>query len=109
MAGMFDDWHAIHWILLGLLAFLYVVSCLRVGMRMSAIGKNGVMWFFITLVLTFIPALIVLRLRARTTASPRIFTEARRCPHCGEVLTGADAYGEQCPRCRMQIGDGDVA
>ncbi|MFP3937222.1 MAG: hypothetical protein ACLFVW_02690 [Phycisphaerae bacterium] len=109
MSDMFDDWYAIHWILLGVLALLYVVSCARVGMRMAAIGRNGVMWFFITMFLTFIPALVILRRRSKAAASSRMFSDVRRCPHCGEVLTGADAYGDRCPSCRMRLGNGDVA
>ncbi|MGC9454975.1 MAG: hypothetical protein ACP5HU_08920 [Phycisphaerae bacterium] len=109
MSRMFNEWHAIHWILLVLLAFLYVVSCVRVAMRMAAVGRNGVMWFFITMFLTFLPALIILKRRSKAAAAPRMFTEARRCPHCGEVLSGADAYSDRCPRCHMHLGNGDVA
>jgi hypothetical protein len=106
---MFDDWQPIHWILLCVLAVMYVLSCARVAMRMQAIGRSGVLWFFITLFLTFLPALIVLRRRSRAMPTARMFTDARRCPHCSEVLTGEEASGRRCPRCKMPLGEGDVA
>lgn len=108
MGVMFETWHAIHWILLALLVILYLVSCLRVAARMGAIGRNPVLWFLLTLVLTFLPALIVLRRHSRTASMFGGFADATRCPHCSEVLTGADACAERCPVCRMPLHEGDV-
>jgi hypothetical protein len=106
---MFDDLTVVHWILLGMLAVMYVLSCVRVAMRMHAIGRSGVMWFFITLCLTFVPALIVLRRRSRAMLTARMFTDARRCPHCSGVLTGEGAADGRCPHCNMPLREGDVA
>ncbi len=109
MAVMFDTWHVIHWILLALLVVLYVLSCIRVASRMGAIGKNPALWFLITLFLTFLPALIVLRRRSAAATATGMFSEAERCRHCSEVLTGSDAYADRCPACKMPLHDGDAA
>ncbi|MHC4981984.1 MAG: hypothetical protein ACYTF6_02310 [Planctomycetota bacterium] len=114
------------WVLIGCLAGLYLLTCVRVAMSARRLGQNPVLWFFITLFFTAIPAAIftsyhrikTIRPRARgnywadKTSEPsgRDGAEAiRRCRHCGEIITG---QGEElpdgtptCPKCGQTIDE----
>jgi hypothetical protein len=91
----------VQWFLIGALFVLYVITCVRVARQMRRIGKNPVVWFFVTFFFTAIPASVVflwrnfawLR-RGRTPAAGRFD---------GEDEQDADEATVRCPRCRRRI------
>ena len=100
-----------HWVFLGLIAAAYVGMCVRIARRVGRTGRNPVAWFFITLVLTAIPAGVVLLRRGASQPRPASEREPaeerlRRCPHCGGFLdcleSGPGAGPGICPHCGMK-------
>ena len=103
-----------YWIMLALVAAMYVLMCIRVARRMARIGRSGVAWFFISFFLTAIPAAGVLRQHNRQARAPAAGSAdhpARRCRHCGAVP--GDRVGPDepavCPRCGMKLEEETLA
>ena len=94
------------WVLMALLGVLYVVLCVRVAIRVGKAGHSAVMWFFITLIFTAIPAyLLVLRRWMRRAGAEANQSSPRRCRHCGGLLVDppSDGQGAVCPHCGMSL------
>lgn len=98
------------------IAVLYVITCVRIARRVkSATGRSAAVWFFITLVLTAVPAAIVLLRHYRRMKYPSRKQDLppRRCRHCGRVLTEKnldDVIDQQtCPHCGMKIDKDHLA
>jgi len=101
------------------LAALYLFTCYRVSRWARLTGRRPVLWFFLTLLFTALPAAVVHGLgqarRSGRAASNRGASrpERRRCPHCGaqfEPGRGRDAGAvPECPRCGMAIDDTHIA
>ena len=101
------------WWLVGLIA-AYVLLCVRVALRMKRIGRSPVAWFFITMLLTALPAAIVLLRHHKRQALQQPARESRpaslegplRCPHCGRVIVElVEAPGgiATCPQCGLPV------
>lgn len=106
----------IQWLLLTALAGMYLVTCYRVSRWARQTGRRPVLWFFVTLLCTAIPAAIIDHLdRLRASRPPEDSPERdepeknestgdlRCCPHCGarsEAATGPDSVSV-CPNCGM--------
>ena len=121
MYGLSD----LHWPLLGLLAGLYLFTCVRVAHQARRIGRNPVAWFFITLFLTAIPATIIF-VRDQSSAQRRsgggggCANDASggqeraisRCPHCQYMISPAErdtsAGVTVCPRCELPIDNEEL-
>lgn len=113
-----NDWNTMQWIALAALIVLYPLTCIRVALAMRRSGRNAVLWFFLTLCLTAIPAMVVLwldsykALNAKRTGGgksrPRNQAAAQRpsavgqCPHCGCLLDD-QAIGAKCPNCGKKL------
>ena len=123
-------WTVQQWLLVGLLAALYLMTCFRVAFAMGRIGRSRVKWFFLTLLLTAIPAMIVMwryRVAAMTPArrvdAPRDSAPRGRasreaggattCPHCQELIHPEELSSSAgpcvCPRCRLPVGEDATA
>ena len=106
------------WILVALAATVYLATCARAAMAARRLGRRPLAWFWITLLGTAIPAMIVFGLDMRRRK--RELREARarqavaplRCPHCQAIL-GAEEHGagplKVCPRCRLSIDEVKLA
>jgi uncharacterized paraquat-inducible protein A len=108
----------LQWALIAAAAAVYLITCLRVALAVRHIGRRPIVWFFITLFFTAIPATIAFAryrfraLRPRGTAggsSEASGEGPRRCPHCQAVLTPAPAAGAdgltKCPACGQAIAE----
>jgi len=102
-----------YWIVLALVAAMYVIMCIRVARRMVHIGRSGVAWFFISLFLTSIPAARALRRHYRQARSADRANRraAGRCRHCGAVLgeSTTDSEPAVCPQCGMKLTEETLA
>ena len=104
------------WVLIGVLALLYVVMCVRIARRVGRTGRSAVLWFFTTFALTALPAAIVLmrhqaaQLRKTPADAPNAASEDRgaRCRHCGAVLTTGPT-DNTCPHCGMILNEDHLA
>ena len=112
------------WGLVFVLLIAYVLSCARVAAMMRQVDRSPVRWFFITLLLTAIPATLLLwwhRYKALSgtgreedeeePGSPDKAAVGRRCPHCQAVLTRDDppAGSDLCPKCGRKIDEAHLA
>ena len=121
MYGLSD----LHWPLLGLLAGLYLLTCVRVAYQARRIGRSPVAWFFITLFLTAIPATIIFVRDQSAVQGPSRAGKGRandasrpqeraivRCPHCqyviGRAERDASAGVTSCPRCELPIDNEEL-
>lgn len=112
--------------LIVVLAVSWVFTAIRVGFMARRYGRRRLVWFFITLLCSAIPAMIVywLDYRRQVTAAnslPGFRQRATRrtedeqsaaiqnCSHCGGVLEVEQTVGGKCPHCRMQLSEGHVA
>ena len=116
------------WLIVTLIALLWVAVALRTGVSMRASGRRWWVWFVVSLLFTAIPAAVVAwadYLRQR-----RLFREAvhdamdedgeapdapdslgdvpaRRCEHCHLLLEGIElphvAGRDMCPRCSLPL------
>jgi len=110
-----------------------VVSAFRISRMAPHYGRRRVVWFFISLFFTAIPATLVfwrdyarsvsardslpsLGRRLKKTREARSGDSPERCPHCGEFLTpmletdGADRNViKKCPNCKMKLDGEDFA
>ena len=108
------SWSDSRWILIGILASLYVVMCARVARRVARTGRSFPAWFFISLVLTAVPAAVVLlRHQFSGKAAARGSPSLNRCRHCGHLLEGGPSNHEEpvrtCPNCNMRINEETLA
>jgi hypothetical protein len=109
----------IQWFLLVALAGMYLLTCYHVSRWARRTGRRPVLWFFVTLLCTAIPAAIVDQIsRIRASRPPEDSPERGEpernetavgrgfqasCPHCGarsEAVTGPDSVSV-CPNCGM--------
>ncbi len=97
------------WLALALLVVLYILSCVRVAARMKRIGRNGAAWFFISFFCTAIPATIVFYREFSKLQA----TGAKRCLHCGQIITPAEfdksAPVKTCPKCGLDSDEVHLA
>ena len=101
-----------YWMVLALVAVMYVVMCARVAARMTKIGRSGVKWFLISLFCTAIPAAIVLKRYVREARAAALGDDrpTGRCRHCGAVLgTVAPGAPSTCPECGMALNEETLA
>jgi uncharacterized membrane protein len=126
------------WLIIGVLAVLYLVMTVRLAMWAHRNGHNGYLWFALSLLFTALPAMIYFRLlyarrqmdfirgkdargdesddderqpsRPRSAKTARRLAQ-RRCPHCRRlVVPKTDPSGLAiCPSCGQPIEPGDVA
>jgi hypothetical protein len=98
-----------------------VVSAFRISKMAPQYGRRRVVWFFISLFFTAIPATLVfwrdytrsisaresltsLGRRLKKTDSTGSDNPTDRCPHCGEFLsTKYETDIEKCPNCKMKL------
>ena len=124
------------WLLVSMLAALYVFMTYRLAAWAHRNGHNGIFWFILSLLLTAVPALLyfnVLAARAKLRfilgrdepdAPPPDHQDDqaepdgeeappphRRCPHCRRlVVSRRDASGlDLCPACGLPMDRGDIA
>jgi len=113
------------WTCLALVAGLYVSASVRIARHMGRLGRRPWVWFFITLLLTALPAAVVMlrggspRDKRPTAPQTGEATEsagagppAARCPHCGGILDAAERRDQTprlCPRCRLPLEEGRLA
>lgn len=114
------------WALVALAVILYVITCVRMARHMKRIGRNAVLWFFLTFFLTAIPGSIVLLhhnfcwLRRRNAGAGRQVTgpgendsaPPRRCRHCGELVDPPAARPggvSTCPSCGQMLDEANLA
>jgi len=99
-----------YWVMVAVVAAMYVVMCVRVAGRMAAIGRSGVRWFFISFFCTSIPAARELRRHYRQVRSDseQASRAVKRCRHCGAVLD-KEARGAVCPQCDMKLNEETLA
>jgi len=101
------------WVVIALVAAMYVVMCVRVARRMAHIGRSGAAWFFISLFCTSIPAAVLLKRHYhRGGADERNSSRpTRRCRHCGAVLGDEAAPNgrARCPQCDMTLNEETLA
>jgi hypothetical protein len=112
------------WLVLTLVAVLWVVVALRTGLSMRGSGRRWWVWFLVSLVFTAIPAAVVawadyLRQRRAFCQAgqdepseeddepPPGDAQARRCEHCHLLLEGMElphvAGRDTCPRCSLPL------
>ena len=115
----------LRWVLVAGLAALYVLTSVRVALSFRRTGRNPVAWFFITLFFTAVPAAVYMawcHFRHGGQATPDAadsarakedLSAARRCRHCGTVITDeqrpAPAGIRTCPNCRLPIEEDHLA
>jgi len=114
------------WFLLILAAAVWTASSVRIALYARKTGRNAVLWFVVTFLLTAIPALIVFNLayfvarrRDPLDKGERVGRdEARpagpaRCPHCRAIIAPAELpqgpTAKPCPRCGMDIDEAHTA
>ena len=116
------------WLVLTLIALLWVAVALRTGLSMRAGGRRWRVWFLVSLLFTAIPAAVVAwadYLRQRRSCRQAVQDEsdeegdaqdgqaqagdaqARRCEHCHLLLEGLElprvAGRDMCPRCSLPL------
>jgi len=118
----------IQWILIAALVVVHLVSCYRVPRWAKLTGRSPVLWFFMTLLFTSLPAGIVHqfdRVRGSRDRSPgdgprrdgsqnnQAGASPGRCAHCGERIApgqGENTHGVlTCPNCGMVIDERHLA
>ena len=110
-----DDLNTLQRLGVFLLVGLYVLTCVRVALGARRVGRNPVLWFFITLALTAVPACILFARdrnrqsrestgsaeRGRDGLTPRAPV---RCLQCGALIDPHEWEGATpalCPRCKL--------
>ena len=94
-------------LLLGLLICSLLWGAYRMTKVAAYYGKNRVVWFFVTFLLTALPGTIYFwhqqrgRLQAMATRPEE--SDPRRCRHCGEILRQAT---DHCPACNLPLDEG---
>ena len=106
------------WLVLTLIALLWVAVALRTGLSMRGSGRRWWVWFVVSLLFTAIPAAVVAwadYLRQRRTCRQAVQggsdeegdAQARRCEHCHLLLEGMElprvAGRDMCPRCSLPL------
>ena len=96
------------WVFVGLMIACYLAICFRTAMRMARTGRNLWKWLAITVLLTSIPATVVL-LRDQVRRGPlRRGGVGARCPECGMRLDEMPPYThddgtDRCPHCHAAV------
>lgn len=119
------------YMLLGLLVLMYLFMCVRVAMAAPALDRSAVRWFFISLLLTAIPALIVFSLEIRRRRRQLLDQlrrqsqelegrdlaaadggSVRRCVQCGRFYLPDQRPPQErdvCPHCHLKSQGSDIA
>lgn len=116
------------WLLLAVLVVLYVGTSVRVAMQVRRTGRNALLWFFITLFLTAIPAAVLLLwhnsawLRRREASKDQPADQEAgaagggpmvRCPRCRRLFDASREQGpgpvKTCPRCGLPLDEEGLA
>ena len=107
--SLFENWHPVHFALAGVLAALYVVSCIRVAVSAGRRGRSPAGWFLITFFLTAIPAAIMFHRTARRVQGDEGDTDVDAslpCPFCEELIPRGElrkGLPLRCPHCDALI------
>lgn len=110
-----------------LLLAMYALLCLRITIRVSRLGKNPFVWFFLILLTAGIPAIILFIKQGRPRNQPsqgdnpasqhepadQPNLPAIRCPHCRAMLGPQEIDRTEgtaaCPRCHMHLDEANLA
>ncbi len=106
------------WYIAALIA-VYILASVRVAMHAGKIGRNPFFWFFISILFTAIPAMILFnyeyfrpRLSAGQSKKNTASSFADRCPHCGHIIQAGliEKTGgvRLCPHCRLPLQEGPI-
>ena len=98
------------WAVIGVAGALYVVMSVRIARNMGRIGYNPIAWFFINVVATAIPAMIVLLHHRSRQCGLRSSDGPGRCRHCNALLPATLDRTEpsgiaECPSCGMKLDE----
>jgi hypothetical protein len=121
------DFTPSQWLLIALAVVAWIIPAVRVSRMASQYGRSPRRWFFITLLASALPALVVFWRDYIKTLSAREslggfggqadqdapaettrregddLASGRRCEHCGEILPAELHAGQAlCPTCRMK-------
>ena len=105
----------IQWVLIAALIATHLAACYRVPRWARLTGRSALLWFFITLLFTSLPAAVVHQLdrirrphRAPPARSRATGAAPDRCPHCGRRIEpgGAESITgvRTCPHCGLATG-----
>ena len=102
------------WAVIGVAAVLYIAMSVRIARTMGRAGYNPIMWFFINVAATAIPAMIVLLHYRSIWTGSRFPDRTRRCRHCNALLPPhldrTEPYGiAECPSCGMKLDEEHLA
>jgi len=102
------------WAVIAAAAVLYVSTSVRVARSMGRIGRSRTAWFFITLVLTAVPASVVLLRHHRRAAEGWTVDGPACCRHCGALLGSSPdpappSAVTECPSCGMKLDEEHLA
>jgi uncharacterized paraquat-inducible protein A len=109
-----------NWVLVSILAAMHVAISVRVALAAGVLGRSRARWFFITLCLTGLPAMIVFQrdARRRLRQSPPPDPTAPppgglvRCPRCRALVDRSEIAPlpvRICPRCRQPMDEVNLA
>ncbi|MFP4106704.1 MAG: hypothetical protein ACLFVU_11515 [Phycisphaerae bacterium] len=116
-----------YWAFLVVAAVLYVIATFRMALAAKRHGRSPVLWFFISLFFTALPATYVFhkdhvrQLKEFRESQAKKFAEfapktmppagsdgeLRVCPHCGQHFSASeiDRSNPRCPHCKLCLAD----
>ena len=121
--------------LISLFFVSWIFTAFRVSKIMGKAGKSSILWFFITLIFSAIPAMILMWLKRyqsgeyikdlssskfshkqkrnakkdQANNQQLLSTDGLLCPHCAKRIPEHYAHLDQCVYCKMRINKDNIA